>query len=292
MRKIILFFLVGIAIYSAGTLWISKKVDVKHLIEYSACSPSIRYKIGTIDKRFNLSEKQVLKDIQQAEDVWEDSYGKDVFVYDPEGTLSATERVLTINMVYDTRQGLNNQVSQLEKNLGSGKKQLNTSISDYEAKVADFNRRSEELSQKIKGLDINDPQYRQKFDEVYNENKALQDEANQLNQLAASLNQSTQSYNSQVNKLNSTINKFNSILKEKPEEGIYKSDGDLIEIYLNITNKELIHTIAHELGHSLGLEHINNEKAIMFPFTTEILKAANDDKNAIIEACKTRSIFE
>ncbi|MBI3289871.1 matrixin family metalloprotease [Candidatus Microgenomates bacterium] len=165
---------------------------------------------------------------------------------------------------------------------------MDASITDYEARVKSFNERSAALSEKIKGLDIHDPEYKQKFDEVYKESEDLNREADELNKLAATLNQSTESYNQQVANLNSTISRLNATLAQKPEEGIYNPDGDVIEIYITSSEKELIHTLAHEFGHSLGIDHIENKEAIMYPYSTQLLKTTEEDVNAVTAACKER----
>src|SRR3989344_8952023 len=162
---------------------------------YSPCVPAIRYQIGTIDERFRISGKKLLEYTTQATNIWKDSLGQEVFVYDPEGTKSASERVVTINMVYDERQKLNSEIKQIEANVNSQNKQVQASWAEYEQKVKSFNQRSDALSDKIKNLDIHDPEYPQKFDAIIQESQSLNREADELNQLAASLNQTTDSYN-------------------------------------------------------------------------------------------------
>lgn len=272
-----------------GSLFQTAVSDIKKITTYSPCSPPIRYQLGSVDKRFNIPEKTLLKDIQQATDIWKDAWGQETFIYDPEGTKSASTRIITINMVYDTRQTLNSQVKQQERSVKTNEKQVKTSVAEYENRIRDFNRRSQELSEKIKSLDIQDPDYRQKFDEVFKESQVLNQEAQSLNEVAASLNQSTTSYNSQVNKLNQTISEFNKALNQKPEEGLYSSSSDSIDIYLNISANELIHTLAHEFGHALDITHTSNPKSIMYPYTTALVQASQDDIAAVQEACRERT---
>src|ERR1035437_3689737 len=76
-------------------------------ITYSYCDHPITYRLGSVDTRFKLSESEFLKDTQTAADIWNSSYSKPLLKYDPNGQLS-------INMVYDSRQNLNNQVNALE----------------------------------------------------------------------------------------------------------------------------------------------------------------------------------
>ncbi len=83
-------------------------------------------------------------------------------------------------------------------------------------------------------------------------------------------------------------------MKYKPEEGIYISDenGRRIIIYFNISKNELVHTLAHEMGHALGIGHINSTTSIMYSRTTEILSLSNDDLTALSTVCRKISVFE
>lgn len=254
------------------------------------CSPPIRYQLGTIDKKFKLQEKTVLNGLKQAEKIWEEPFGKNLFVYDPGGKISLSKKLVTLNFVYDERQQLNTKIKQLEGSVQSENKKMQTSISEYEARVKALNQQSGELSERMKNLDIKDPEYSQKFDAISKEGQALNQEAQSLNEMAATLNQSTQSYNKEVVRLNNTIYKFNKTMTEKPEEGVYKSEGEIIEIYLTNSNNELIHTLAHELGHTLGVNHLSNTKAIMYSSTSETIKLADDDLAALQEVCKEQVV--
>jgi len=256
---------------------------------YSPCSPPVRYQIGSIDKHFGLTEKALLADLSQSQGIWEVSYEKNLFVYDPEGTISLSKRLITINLVYDDRQQLNSKVKQLEGSVSNENKQMQASIADYEVRIKVLNERSAALSEKMRNLDIKDPEYSRKFDEVFQESKAINQEYESLNQLASTLNQSTQSYNREVGKLNKTINDFNQTLAEKPEEGLYNPEDDTIDIYMNNSKNERIHTLAHELGHALGIDHTADPKSIMYKSTSQYIKVTGDDMNGLQEACKVRT---
>lgn len=278
-----------LAIITAFFLFISSFFDVfKEPEIYSPCTPPINYRLGNIDPKFKITEKKFLEHVNEATQIWKNALGRDVFIHDEDGVPENSERIITISMVYDERQRLNTQIRQLKGQVGNENKKIEASIAEYEGRVKVFKERSQALSEKIKNLSIDDPEYRQKFDEAFRESEELNREADELNQMAAALNQSTDSYNKEVGRLNNTISQFNQSITEKPEEGIYMSEGDIIEIYLTISNDELVHTLAHEFGHALGIEHIDNKESVMYPFTTEVIEAIPEDVTAIHEACKER----
>jgi predicted Zn-dependent protease len=96
-----------------------------------------------------------------------------------------------------------------------------------------------------------------------------------------------------VGKLNNVISNFNEDISKKPEEGIYMGDQNRIEIYFNNNQQELLHTLTHELGHALGLAHVNdNPQAIMYPYTTKTIILSTQDVAELNEVCREKSILE
>lgn len=275
-----------LAVFSLVFLFLTGIFGWKYLTTpISSCDSPIAYKLGQLDPRFNLTADQAEKDIVQATEIWNKAAGKKVFQEDPQAKL-------TVNFVYDERQALSSKIGSLENNLDANKKTLDAQITNFlqqkaafETKLAALNKEISDWNQKGGAPpDI----YKQLQDKIQN----LKSESEKLQNLAASLNQKTDSYNFQVNQLNGTVSDFNAAISQKPEEGLFDGPNNTIYIYLNSSQQALIHTLTHEFGHALGISHINDSQAIMYPYTSANLLLTLSDKNELSKICQPVSRWQ
>ena len=277
MKKILfLLFAAAIFIFAANASFFYRSV----------CDKPLAYKVGTIDARFNLSEDQVAKNLEAAANVWEVPSDRDLFAYD----LSA---ILTVNFVYDRKQSLHSEITDLEKQLESGKGDLEAKKQEYQNQVANFEKRLAEHNGEVEKWNSQGGAPPEEYDKLIARQNELSQEANRLNAIAKELNLSAQEYNLGVGKLNKTISEFNADLKRRPEEGLFDGQTNTIEIYFVPSKNELVHTLAHELGHARGLGHTEgDENSIMFPYSSESVKATSEDIEALNILCRERSLPE
>lgn len=252
---------------------------------YSYCSEPIAYRIDTVDSKFKLSKEKFTARAQEAAQIWNDAYGKTLFVYDESGDLS-------VNLVYDERQALNSEINELETNVKSQQQNLKPQIAEYERKSAEFQQNLDQLNQEIQSWNSQGGAPTEIYNQLIQRQNELQQEANNLNETARRLNLTADAYNAKVTQLNQTIDEFSQTLDLKPEEGIFLGPQNRIEVYFYNGDQSLTHTLAHEFGHALGIDHNDNIKSIMYPKTTKAITLSEDDKTALIEICKDRSKFE
>lgn len=249
------------------------------------CDKPITYRVDTVDPQFNLSRDKFVADVHEAAKIWNSQIGKNLFSYDAGGKVS-------VNLIFDERQARSDQISALDNQLDSQKDKLDAQIADYKTKVTDFKNRLAAHNATVQSWNQQGGAPPDEYDKLEKERAELQTEADQLNSLAKKLNLTSESYSLGVGKLNSAIDTFNQELTSKPEEGIFMGDKNRIEIYFGSNQQELVHTLAHELGHAIALDHNSDQKSIMFAYTSRTVKPTSADIDALNAICRDRDFVE
>lgn len=280
MKKIGIYLLV---IFTGGILFyvltLTGYIKPDQLLYYYPCEKPITYKIGTVDTRFQLSKQEFLAAMNEGAELWDSATGRDLFTYDPKGEL-------TVNLIYDQRQFLTNQIEGLKQKLDTEENDFTPKREEFDRLSADFTKRLNELNTKIDYWNSQGGAPADEFDKIIAEQKSLQEESLRLKDMAATLNASADAFNTQVGELNQTVDTFNTALKTRPEEGIYIGSENKIEVYFNKNKEELVHTLAHEFGHSRGVGHIDNEASIMYHYTSDSTTLTPEDITEMQKICE------
>lgn len=253
-------------------------------LQSSACNTPIDYKIGNLDSRFELSPANATTDIEQATSLWSQTEGKTLFSYNQKA-------LLTVNFVYDQRQALTTQIQSMQESLDAKNSNLQTQIQSYYNDVNIFKQELSQFNTEVDGWNTKGGAPPDVYTTLIQKQKYLQSEGEQLNNRAKQLNLSTNEYNTGVGTLNQDVQQFNRELAKKPEEGLYNAADNTITIYFASDKNELIHTLAHEFGHVLGIDHVEDPNAIMYAYTTKKTSLTGEDFSQLQYICRPQYIF-
>jgi len=278
------------------------------LRQWQPCQQTLAYSIENLNPLFGMTEAELLKNIKQAEAIWESEAGRQLFEYSRSGEIK-------INLVYDYRQQATDELKEMGIVIHNDKATYDSLKARYDSLIASYNQKKAQLEILIAAYEADKSAFekdvkhwnsrggapKEEYDKLEQRKININNQVAAINQARDSLNGLVDTINSEatiLNKLVATLNlqvsKYNTVGTSAGKvfnEGEYVRDanGTAINIYQFNDENQLVRVFAHEFGHALGLEHLENPKAIMYYLNEGINdELTADDLAALKTECKIK----
>lgn len=270
---------------------------------HAPCARPIAYRLDRVDPRFGLTAEEARDALRRAEALWRAAAGRELFSETPSAAL-------VVSLVYDDRQQTTQATQRLQRSLretesshaafsqayGAARATYEARARDYQDAQAAFLRRSQEYNGRVQQWNARGGAPPDLQAALAAERAQLEAEQGQLdaervavNELAATANTLAAQSNALADRHNRGATTFNALYGAPRQFHKGEFNGREITVYQFGDAGDLALLLAHELGHALGLEHVDDPAAVMHAVASgqavEPLALAPADVAAIRARC-------
>lgn len=243
------------------------------------CRLPVEYSIGTFDERFGLSRDEALSALREAESIWERALERDdVFEYRDDARLQ-------INFIYDERQRAAEAAERARDDLATRGDANDVLIELHKQLIAEYDAHSAEYRSRVAAFETKQAAYNadverynaeggappEAYESLQRTRDELEAERRRINELSAELNGLVDQINAVGQKGNEMVGEYNERVRDFNNNfahGHEYTQGDYsareINVYSFVGREELVLVLAHELGHSLSIGHVEDNQALMY----------------------------
>lgn len=261
------------------------------------CERPIVYSIGTFDERFSITRTTLESAMSEAAGLWNAAAGKTVLVYGEGG--------VPVNLLYGEHQ----KAAELGKTIDSEQQRYEDKraeveemrstylalVSRYNTRLAAFERDTEAYDKDVAYWNARGGAPPAEYQRLQSERSELERRERELGRLSDEVNAFVDELNAEVEELNSLaevtntkVNEYNENVGHDFDQGNYIQDkeGKRINIFEFTNSVELKRLLAHEFGHALSLDHVENPESIMYSYNIgDAFKLTAEDTAALRTRC-------
>ena len=192
---------------------------------------------------------------------------------------------LPINLVFDERQESADLEEQLRQDLEAKEGMSDSVAEQYEKLITEFRALKQTYEAKVVAYEARLKKYNntvtewnkkggvppdemetltEEKDALVAEQQSLEAQAKELNKIVDQLNLIGARGNNIITDYNQIVNEYNAQFSQVHEYTQGDHSIEEINVYQFNTEDELVLVLAHEFGHALWLDHVDNEKSIMY----------------------------
>ncbi len=259
---------------------------VIYLVVVPPCSRALTYTLGVIDKRFELTNQKILEELSEAESVWEKSSKYNLFEYEPR----KDKADISIDFVYDDRQEtlvtsreLDTEITQYEKTIAAYESRLDR----YEEQANQYDEDTEQYEIDLERWNSGNRRSETEYRRLRAEDERLRTQYTYLKQETTLLEEVQEKLEPVRIALNERINELGGTDGDIVEDGRWDPREDKITVYRYEGDRELKWLLAHELGHALGMEHVDYPRSVMHYLSSDvpIITLSHDDVRELSRVC-------
>lgn len=273
----------------------------------SSCKAPLTYQVGAIDARFSITEAELKQVMNRVGDLWSRAAGQRVLEYAPDGAIAVHliysdnqreadqerrmgDRIEALQAQYEALDREHRKVTRtFESHLDNYEKLLdrhNAAVDAFNAEVTALQSEGGIPEGEREAIVRRERRLNRMAKQVNRERRAVDSLRRKVNEMSTELNALAQTINERIDNYNQRFGQSREF-----DQGRYERlDGQQrINVYQFSSRDELALVLAHEVGHALGLRHVDAPTAIMHYVMEqqeiEDLRLTPDDEAAIRALC-------
>jgi len=271
------------------------------------CQDPLTITVGEIDDRFGITESEVIATIKNVSEKWSEDVGIPVVSYSESGEIELHLRYDVQQQMTDRERQFRNRLQMKEYQIEALETNYLESVENFEEWNDEYQRESERVQEMLNQLNAwieqvnSEGGFNSEQLEILKERRASVDRlSGRMEQSGVELTERVNDINNELRQMNRMIEEKNMLIQEYNEtfsgtrrftQGSYEQseNGKWINIFQFTNREELELVIAHEIGHALGLEHVENPASVMHHLMGQQPKTelvfTEEDRYALESAC-------